>query len=133
MNWFHGWRALKGTGRVVSTVDVFTALTGDVICEYGFDRPYGMVDSPDIARERHHIMMDGESVDEYTEFGKELMERRAQTLSQFQANQGARADDERASEVVSQIERAAAQRYQHIILADQYRRCSSKLRGFDRT
>lgn len=67
-----------------------------MICEYGFDKPYGMVDSPDIARERHHIMMDGESADEYTEFGKE---RRAQTLSQFQAIQGGRADDERASEV----------------------------------
>lgn len=50
---------IKGTGRIVNLVDAFTALTGDVICQYSFDRTFGMLDDPDFAPEWHRYMMDG--------------------------------------------------------------------------
>ena len=54
-------QALQGTGECVNMVDVFTALTGDIISEYSFDRSYRLIDNPEFAPHWHKVMMDSKS------------------------------------------------------------------------
>ena len=50
--------ALKGTGRNVNLKDVFACLTGDIIGQYAFARPYGFLDDPDFTPSWHKMLMD---------------------------------------------------------------------------
>ena len=50
-------RTIQGTGSNVNMVDVFTSLTGDVISQYAFARPFGFMQSPDFAPHWHQLMM----------------------------------------------------------------------------
>ena len=49
---------LRDSGNVINLVDVFAALTMDIIVQYTFAKPYGFVDSPDFAHQWHQGMMD---------------------------------------------------------------------------
>lgn len=49
---------IQGSETVMNMIDVFTALTCDVICEYSFASPYGFIDEPDFAPWWHRAMMD---------------------------------------------------------------------------
>ena len=50
--------SIRGSGTVVNLIDAFTSLTADIIVQYTFAKPYGMIDSPDFAPEWHKAMMD---------------------------------------------------------------------------
>lgn len=50
-------RNVQGTGCNVNMIDVFTSLTGDVISQYAFARPFGFMQSPDFAPHWHQLMM----------------------------------------------------------------------------
>ena len=50
-------RTIQGTDSNVNMVDVFTSLTGDVISQYAFARPFGFMQSPDFAPHWHQLMM----------------------------------------------------------------------------
>jgi cytochrome P450 len=49
---------LQGSGSKVNLVDVFSALTGDVIGQYAFAKSLGFMDSPDFAFDWHKAFMD---------------------------------------------------------------------------
>ena len=46
-------RSLQGSGTTVNIIHAFSSLTGDIIGQYAFARPYGLVDSPDFAPQWH--------------------------------------------------------------------------------
>ncbi|KAK3171849.1 hypothetical protein OEA41_003933 [Lepraria neglecta] len=50
--------AIQGSGTVINVIDVFTALTADIIGEYAFALPYDFIDNPDFAPHWHRAMMD---------------------------------------------------------------------------
>jgi cytochrome P450 len=49
---------LRGSGSKVNLVDVFAALTGDVIGQYAFAKSLGFMESPDFAFHWHKAFMD---------------------------------------------------------------------------
>lgn len=49
---------LQGSGSKVNLVDAFSSLTGDVIGQYAFAKPLGLLDSPDFASHWHKAIMD---------------------------------------------------------------------------
>ena len=48
--------ALQGSGRVVILINLFSALTADIIFEYSFARSPNLIDSPVFAPEWHNVM-----------------------------------------------------------------------------
>ena len=63
-------RTLQGTGSNVNMVDAFASLTGDVISQYAFARPFGFVQSPDFAPDWHAVMMiSSETFHVFKQFG----------------------------------------------------------------
>ena len=52
------FHALQGSDTSVNLIDAFSALTGDVISQYTFAQPYGLMDSPDFAPWWHKAWMD---------------------------------------------------------------------------
>lgn len=53
---------VQGTGNVINLIDVFTALTADVIVQYTFAKPYGLIDKPDFGPMWHIGIMDASEV-----------------------------------------------------------------------
>ena len=51
-------QAIKGSGKILNLLDVFACLTGDIIGQYSFAKPYGFLDDPDFAPYWHKIAMD---------------------------------------------------------------------------
>lgn len=51
-------QGLKGTGTAVNLLDVYACLTGDIIGQYAFARPYGFLDDPDFSPYWHNIMIE---------------------------------------------------------------------------
>ena len=49
---------LQEAGSTVNLIDVFSALTGDVIGQYAFAKPLGLINSPDFAPHWHRAIMD---------------------------------------------------------------------------
>ena len=49
---------LKGSGTILNLYDVFACLTGDVIGQYAFAKPYGFLDEQDFAPYWHQMAMD---------------------------------------------------------------------------
>lgn len=50
-------RTVQGTDSNINMIDVFTSLTGDVISQYAFARPFGFMQSPNFAPHWHQSMM----------------------------------------------------------------------------
>ncbi len=48
----------QGSGAILNLIDVFSALTGDVIGQYAFAKPLGLLDSPDFAPQWHKAIID---------------------------------------------------------------------------
>ena len=48
----------KGSNRAVNVIDMFAALTADVIGQYAFAKPFGYLDHPDFAPFWHKLIMD---------------------------------------------------------------------------
>ncbi|KAL8943014.1 MAG: hypothetical protein Q9211_001143 [Gyalolechia sp. 1 TL-2023] len=48
---------IKGSGKVVNLLDLFACLTGDVIGQYAFASPYGLLEDPDFSPHWHQTMM----------------------------------------------------------------------------
>ncbi|KAL8720317.1 MAG: hypothetical protein Q9225_002804 [Loekoesia sp. 1 TL-2023] len=48
---------IKGTGKVINLLDLFACLTGDVIGQYAFANPYGLLNNPDFSPHWHQMMM----------------------------------------------------------------------------
>ena len=51
------FESLKGSGRNVNLLDVYACLTGDVIGQYAFAKPYGFLDDPDFSPYWHNMIM----------------------------------------------------------------------------
>jgi cytochrome P450 len=49
---------IQGSGSIVNLIDVFSALTGDVVSQYAFAKPFGLMDQPDFAQDWHQAIMD---------------------------------------------------------------------------
>lgn len=49
-------KALQGSGTFINLVNVFTALTADVIFQYSFDRSANLMERPDFAPDWHTVM-----------------------------------------------------------------------------
>ncbi len=49
---------LQGSGAILNLFEVFSALTGDVIGQYAFAKPLGLLDSPDFAPQWHRAIFD---------------------------------------------------------------------------
>ncbi|KAF6224986.1 hypothetical protein HO133_010181 [Letharia lupina] len=63
-------RTVQGAGSNVNMVDVFTSLTGDVISQYAFARPFGFMRSPDFSPHWHQLMMElSETSHVFKQFG----------------------------------------------------------------
>ena len=52
------FQALQGSDTSVNLIYAFAALTGDIISQYAFADPYGLVDSPDFGPWWHKAWMD---------------------------------------------------------------------------
>ncbi|KAL8649988.1 MAG: hypothetical protein Q9226_005334, partial [Calogaya cf. arnoldii] len=52
-------REFRGTGRVINTLHVYTALTLDIISEYSFGRADGALDREGFARNWHEMSVEG--------------------------------------------------------------------------
>ena len=48
---------LQGSGTSVNLIDAYAALTGDIIAQYAFAKPYGFMDSPDFTPQWHKTWM----------------------------------------------------------------------------
>lgn len=48
---------LRGSGRNVNLLDVYASLTGDIIGQYAFAQPYGLLDDPDFSPYWHKLIM----------------------------------------------------------------------------
>ena len=48
----------QGTGRVINLLDLYACLTGDIIGQYAYARPFGFLDDEDFAPYWHKLMMD---------------------------------------------------------------------------
>ncbi|KAL8939846.1 MAG: hypothetical protein Q9216_003134 [Gyalolechia sp. 2 TL-2023] len=48
---------IKGTGKVINLLDLFACLTGDIIGQYAFASPYGLLEDPDFSPHWHQTMM----------------------------------------------------------------------------
>ena len=51
-------QSLKGTGTAINLLDVYACLTGDIIGQYAFAKPYGFLDDPDFSPYWHKIMIE---------------------------------------------------------------------------
>ena len=51
-------RDLQGTGKVINLVNMFIALTADIITNYAFASPFGFLDTPDFAPFWRNAMVD---------------------------------------------------------------------------
>ncbi|KAG6995793.1 N-acetyltryptophan 6-hydroxylase ivoC [Physcia stellaris] len=51
-------QALQGTGQCVDLIDAFAALAGDIISQYAFAKPYGLLQDEEFAPWRHKAWMD---------------------------------------------------------------------------
>ena len=51
-------QGLKGTGTAINLLDVYACLTGDIIGQYAFAKPYGFLDDPDFSPYWHKIMIE---------------------------------------------------------------------------
>ncbi len=61
---------IQGSETVINLIDVFTALTCDIICQYAFASPYGCIETPDFAPHWHKAMMDvSEATHLFKQFG----------------------------------------------------------------
>lgn len=64
------FNALQGSDTCVNLIDAFAALTGDVIAQYAFAQPYGLMDSPEFAPWWHKAWMDvSENGHKFKQFG----------------------------------------------------------------
>ena len=50
--------ALKGTGKVVNMLDMYACMTADVVGQYAFAEPYGLLEDPDFSPHWHDTLMD---------------------------------------------------------------------------
>lgn len=50
--------ALKGTGQCVNLIDAYSALAGDIISQYAFAKPYGLLQDENFAPWWHRAWMD---------------------------------------------------------------------------
>ena len=50
-------QGIKGTGKVINLLDVYASLTGDVIGQYAFAKPYGFLDDEEFSPFWHETMM----------------------------------------------------------------------------
>ena len=48
---------IKGSGKVLNLYNVYASLTGDIIGQYAFAKPYGFLDDEDFSPYWHEIMM----------------------------------------------------------------------------
>ena len=51
-------QGLKGSGTAINLLDVFASLTGDIIGQYAFARPYGFLEDPDFSPHWHALMIE---------------------------------------------------------------------------
>lgn len=51
------FESLKGSGRNVNLLDVYACLTGDIIGQYAFAKPYGFIDDPEFSPYWHEMIM----------------------------------------------------------------------------
>lgn len=51
------FEGLKGSGRNINLLDVYASLTGDIIGQYAFAQPYGLLDDPDFSPYWHKLLM----------------------------------------------------------------------------
>lgn len=51
-------QGLKGTGTAINLLDLYACLTGDIIGQYAFAKPYGFLDDPDFSPYWHQIMIE---------------------------------------------------------------------------
>ena len=49
---------LQESGAILNLIDVFSALTGDVIGQYAFAKPLGLLDGPEFAPQWHRAILD---------------------------------------------------------------------------
>lgn len=49
---------LRGTGASINLLDVYAALTGDIVSDYAYGRPMGMLDSADFGKGWHQLIHD---------------------------------------------------------------------------
>ena len=48
---------IRGTGKVINLLGLYTCLTGDIISQYAFAHPHGLLDDPDFSPHWYRIMM----------------------------------------------------------------------------
>lgn len=61
---------IQGTDSVINLIDVFTALTADVIVQYAFAKPYGFIDNARFAPDWHQAVMDASQMSHlFKQFG----------------------------------------------------------------
>ena len=51
-------QGLKGSGTVINLLDVFACLTGDIISQYAFARPYGFLEDPGFSPYWHDLIIE---------------------------------------------------------------------------
>lgn len=51
-------RECQGTGQVVNLLDLFACLTGDIIGQYAYARPFGLLDDKNFSPYWHKVMME---------------------------------------------------------------------------
>lgn len=51
-------RDTRGSGAPTNLIDLYTALTSDIISQYAFGRPFNYLDRPGAAEELHQMWMD---------------------------------------------------------------------------
>ena len=57
-NLVYRFEGVKGSSRPVNLLDVFACMTADVIGQYAFAKPYGLLDDPDFSPHWHELMQD---------------------------------------------------------------------------
>ena len=64
------FHALQGSDTSINLIDAFSALAGDVISQYAFAQPYGLMDSPDFAPWWHKAWIEiSKNSHKFTQFG----------------------------------------------------------------
>lgn len=77
-------RAIQGTGSNVNMLNVFTALTADVISQYAFASEFGFMQNPDFAPHWHQLIMESsETFHLFKQFG--WLERMMRSIPPFLA------------------------------------------------
>lgn len=63
-------RSLRGTKSNINMIDAFSCLTTDVISQYAFTRPFGLMQDPHFSPQWHQLMMEAsETFHLFKQFG----------------------------------------------------------------